>query len=116
MQPHLCGECARRHVMRPAKRRKEVVQRIVIRKIDCCQLEAHLEPVAVEQIVVSDRCVKQISLCNARWIMVVIVRTWRRYPHQCRSKLRSQTCERQCDSRSSPHVAAEESSFKFFIG
>jgi hypothetical protein len=40
--------------MRSAKRRKEVVKSVFIGQIDCCQLNADLVSIAVEQVVVSD--------------------------------------------------------------
>lgn len=59
--------------MRAAERGKEIVQRVLVRQIHCRQLQAHLVPLSVKQIVVSDRKIEQVPRRNPRRILVGIL-------------------------------------------
>ena len=69
-------------IVRAAEGGKEIVKRSLVRDIHACHLETPLVAIAIEEVVVSDRSVKEIPLPNARWIMVVIARARSRNPQQ----------------------------------
>jgi hypothetical protein len=58
MEADLGGQCARRDVVRPAERREEVVNCILVGDIDGCKAETPFVAVATEQIVIAEREVK----------------------------------------------------------
>lgn len=60
VEADLPGKRAGRHVVRAAERGKEVVQRVLVRQIDHREADAPFVPVAVEQVVVAHREVKQV--------------------------------------------------------
>src|ERR1700722_5516637 len=78
VETELCRECPRRHIMRPAERRQKVIKRIFIRHIHTRKLQAPLEPIPVEKVVVPTRRIKQIPLLNARRVMVIRSSPWSR--------------------------------------
>jgi hypothetical protein len=90
---------SRRYVVRAAERGQEIVKRFFVRQIDDRKTETPFARVAVEKIVIADRCVKQISRSDAWRILVVILRSGRRYFDQGRAELRREAGERQSDSR-----------------
>jgi hypothetical protein len=59
-------------IVRPAKGRQEVIKRRLVRHIHASHLETPLEAIAIEEVVVSNRSVKEIPLPNAGRVMVVI--------------------------------------------
>src|ERR1700689_526910 len=59
---------SRRNVMRSAERREEIVQSPLVRQIDKGKTGAPFVLVALEDVVVSNANVEEISLCNARRI------------------------------------------------
>src|SRR6267378_4593049 len=63
--PHLGGIRARRHKMRAAERRQEVIKRNLVRQVDHCEAQAPLVAIRVEQIVVPDAEIKQVTRRDA---------------------------------------------------
>lgn len=68
---------ARRHIVRAAEGRKEVVQRFLVGDVDHGQCQAPTVVIPVEQIVVAYRQVEQIARSDALWIVVVVLRARR---------------------------------------
>ena len=58
--------------MRAAEGGKEVVERLFVGQVDDCEAQAPLIAVAVKEIIVAHRHVKQIPPFDARRIVVVI--------------------------------------------
>ena len=77
----------RRYIMRAAEGGKKIVQGNFVRKVNNCQLGAPLALVAMEQVVVANGKVKQMTRRNPRRVLVVILcpRSWNAY--QCRTVL-----------------------------
>lgn len=71
------GHSSRRDVMCSAEGRKEVVKRIIVGQIDDGDASAPFMLFGMEKIVVSDSEIEQISLCNARRVVIVILRAGR---------------------------------------
>src|SRR5438270_14035587 len=84
VKPHLRRVAARRHVVRAAEGREKVVQRGPVGQIYRRELQAPFVAVASEKIVVPDGQIKQMARRNARRIVVIILRSWRRYGYQRR--------------------------------
>src|SRR5580658_6010345 len=87
VEPDLSANAPRRHEVRPAERRKEVIQRLFIRDVDDRESSAHLVLVSVEKIVVADGEIEEVSLRNARRILVIVLAIRRRHGNERRSKL-----------------------------
>ena len=79
MESDRCSYCARRNIMRSAERREEVVEGLFIRNIDNRQPGAHLVPVAVKNVVMPHRQVKQVTRLNPLRIVIVFFRPGFRY-------------------------------------
>ena len=77
-------------VMRTAEGRKEVVERVFVGDVYAGQSKAPFVLIAIEEVVLADRRIKQASLLNAWRVFVVVLRTGRRDRYQLRSQLRSQ--------------------------
>src|ERR1035438_1367948 len=107
---------SRRDVMRPAERRKKVVERILVGHIDGRQAQTHPVLVALEYVVVPDRYIEQVSRRDARRILVVVLRVWRRHLQQTRPELRYRTRVRKSLRRSRPERSAEQPRLEFLIG
>src|SRR5277367_4185351 len=88
VEAELHGFRPRRHVVRAAERREEVIQRGLVGDVDGRKAQAPLVPIAMEQIVVAHRDVEQIAWCDAWWILVVVLGSGRGYGY----KLRPVTC------------------------
>ncbi len=65
---------SRRNVVGAAEGGKEVIQNILVGQVDDRKTEAHLVSVAVEQIVMADRQIKQMPRLDALRIVVVVFR------------------------------------------
>ena len=85
MKADLAGNGTRRYVVRAAKRREKVVQRIFISEVDDRQTSAPLMTIAVEQIIVANGDIKHIPRGDTRRIVVIILSSWRRYLYEGRS-------------------------------
>jgi len=79
VEPDLSRQRARRHVVRPAEGRKEVIERRFIGYVDGGEGETPFVMVAFEQVVVAHRNVKQTPRRDARRIAVVVFGSGRRY-------------------------------------
>ncbi len=58
---------------------KEVVERVFVGDVDGRKLRAPFETFAVEEIVMADRDVEQITRRDPRWVFVVVLGVWCRY-------------------------------------
>ena len=85
MEADLGGVGARRNVVRAAKRRDEVVQRVLVPDVDRGQSQTPLVAIAVKEIILPERQVEQIPRRDARWIVVIILRAGRGDLHQRRA-------------------------------
>ena len=101
--------------MRSAERRQEVIERVLIRNIDKVHLQAPLVTVSTEQIVVTKRQVEQVSWRDALWVVVVILRIWRRDRHQVRAIQPHGAQRRQWHVWIRFHGPAEQTCLKFLI-
>ena len=70
---------SRRDVVRSAEGGKEIVERRFVGHVDNCEASAPTEAIAVKQIVVANRKVKEVAWSNARWIVIVVFGARRRY-------------------------------------
>ncbi len=102
--------------MRAAERQQEVIKRVIIRQIDEGHLRAQIVVVCLEELVIPYREVEEVTLLDARWIVVVILSAWRRYLSEGRAELRCQTGERQRNGRSCMHAIASEAGLEFLVG
>ena len=66
---------SRGHIVRPAERRKEVVNRFLVGHVDGLQAQAPFVTVAAKQIVVADRQIEQAATGHPRRIVVVVLGT-----------------------------------------
>src|ERR1700722_18772952 len=82
VESHLRSKRSRRHVVRPAERRQEVIKGILIRDVDAGQAAAPFGCVSFEKVIVPNRCIEETSVLDARGIMVVVARPWSRNAHQ----------------------------------
>ena len=79
MEADLGGQCSGRDVVCAAERGKKVVESNFIRQIDNREAQAPLVTVAVKEIVVTRRDIKQTARLDSLRIMVVILRPWSWY-------------------------------------
>ena len=77
----------RGHIVGSAERRQEVVHGLFIRQIDHLNSSAPFIPIAVKNVVMSQRQVKQVARLNPLWIVIVVLGPGRRYPHQVGGEL-----------------------------
>ena len=68
--------------MRSTESREEVVERILVGQVNDRELRADFVFIAVEQVVVPDRHVKEMSRRNAWRIFVVVLRSRSRNAHK----------------------------------
>src|SRR5579864_624256 len=87
VERHFGRKRARRHVMRAAKRRKEVVERVLVGDVNGRQLQAYLVVISLENIVMPDGDVEKIPCRDARRILIIILGIRSRYLQQRRSEL-----------------------------
>ena len=79
VEGNFSSQRARGHVVSAAERGEEIVQCHFIGDVDDREASAPTVAIAVKQVVVPDRKVKQVAWGNARWIVVVVLGTWRWY-------------------------------------
>src|SRR5579872_7434690 len=82
VESQLPGYGSRRYIVRAAESRKEVVKCILVGQVNDRELCADLVFVAVQQVVVSDRHVKEMSRRDTGRILVVILSTRSRNAHK----------------------------------
>src|SRR5205085_11359866 len=70
---------ARRHKVRSAERRQEVIERGLIRQVDDREAQAPLVVVAMEEVVISHAGVEQVAWGDPRRIVIVTLRSRSRY-------------------------------------
>ena len=116
VEANLRSHRSRRHVVSSAKGGEKVVQDIIVCQVDHRQPRTPLVTVAVEEVVISQRDVKQISLLNSRWIVIVVFLVDSRYGNQRGTKLRSRTVVWQGRRGGRVHTVARKSSFELLIG
>jgi hypothetical protein len=64
----------RRYIVRSAERGQEVVECILVREVDDRYTSAPLVAVPVEQVVISDRKIEEVSFLDARRVRIVVLR------------------------------------------
>src|SRR5579859_7509030 len=72
MEGEFCGQGAGRNIVRPAERRQEVIQRILVGHVYGCEVEVHLITVGVEQVVLAHGHVEQVAGSNARGVAIIV--------------------------------------------
>src|ERR1700733_3936537 len=87
VETNLCRHGARRNVVGSAEGGEEVVQRVLVGDVDGSQAETPFVPVAIEEVVLADGGVEQAPFRNARRVMVVVFRVWRRNGNELRREL-----------------------------
>src|ERR1700677_4654696 len=116
METKLRRQSTRCDIVRTAEGREEVIKRVFVGDVHTRETKTPLVLIAVEQIILPNRSVKQAAFSNARRVLIVILRTGRRNRHQVRSELRSQALiTRYSDKRSSLHTVASQPSLKLLI-
>ena len=78
VEAQLGGIRPRRHVVRAAERRQEIVHGHFVGQVDDGEPQTPFEAIPVEQIVVADAGIKEITRSNARRIVVGILGPRRR--------------------------------------
>lgn len=107
---------SRRDEVRSAKGGEEVVKRRLVRHVHARHLETPLEAIATEEIVVSNRSVKEIPLLNAGRIFIVVAGARRRNPEPRGAILRRWAWRRQGSGRRGHDSSAGETRFKLLVG
>ncbi len=69
----------RRHKMRSAERRQEIVERHLVGQVDSREPQAPLVAIAMEEVVIANAGIEQVARVDARRIVIVILGTWCRY-------------------------------------
>ena len=77
----------RRHVVRAAESRKEVIERVFVGDIDRGNLQADFVLVTAEKVVLSQRDVEHAPRRNALRIVIVVLLVRGRYRNEVRPKL-----------------------------
>ena len=116
IQRQPCRQRSRSHVVGSAERREKVVERVFIGDVDCRQVEVQLVALAVEDIVLTDRHVKEIAWRDALWITVIVARVWSWNLDEARAELRYRTNRRQWRCGSCPDSIAHETGLEFLSG
>ena len=81
-KPELHGCGAWRHVMRSTKGGKEIIDRVLVCHVDHSKPQIPLVVVAMKDVVVADRQVKQAPWLDSLRIMIIVLRVRRRDFHQ----------------------------------
>jgi len=68
-----------RNKVRSAERGQEIVQRGLVRQVDDREAQAPLVVVAVEQVIIAHAGIEQVSRVDAGRIVIVVLRSRRRY-------------------------------------
>jgi hypothetical protein len=79
VEPELSRQRARRHIVRPAEGREEVIERQFVGDVDGGKRETPFVTFAFKLVVVAHRNIEQITRRNARRIVVVIFSSGCRY-------------------------------------
>jgi len=116
VEPDLSRQRPRCHIMRPAERRQEVIQRRFVSQVDGGQLNAPLVLFTMEKIVIAQREIEKTPRLDALRIVIVVFGVRRRHADQCLSELRCKTRARQGLRAGCVHAIAGESGLKFLVG
>ena len=74
IQRDLSRKRPRRYIMRAAEGGKKVVESILVGDIDGRHVEVNLVAISAEEVVLADGGVKQVAGCDARRVLVVVLR------------------------------------------
>src|SRR5581483_990873 len=118
VEPERAGHRAWRHVVRPAERGQEIVERHVVRQVDHFQPRAPLVFVAMEKIVVTDCDIEQVARLNPLRGVVVILGSRLRDLQKNRSETRGSagSQSRSQGIRSGGFAVARQAGFEFLVG
>ncbi len=78
MEPDLGGDRSRRHIMSAAEGGEKVVKRIVVGQVDYGKLSTPTILVSVEEIILTQREIEEISRRDAGRIVIVVLGSRRR--------------------------------------
>lgn len=79
MEADFAGQRSRRDIVGSTESGKEVVERDFVGHVDDREARAPSVTIAVKQIIVTDRQVKQVAWGNARWIVIIVLGAGRGY-------------------------------------
>ena len=82
VESDLPRDCAWRHVMRAAKGGQKVIERIIVREVDYRDLCTPFVFIAMEDVVMPDGEIEEMTRCNPGRIVIVVFGTGRRYADQ----------------------------------
>ncbi len=115
VKPELSRQRARRYVMRATEGGQEVIQHIIVGDIDGGELKTPLVAVAVENVVVTHGDIEEISRCDTRWIVIVVLGSIRWNVHETGSDWRVAR-RGQRSGRSRADAVASETGLGLLIG
>ena len=116
IKPDLRRDRPRRHIVRAAERREEIVERGFVGQVDDGKLRADLVLIAVKEIIVAHGSVENTPRLDSLWIVIVVLRIGRRYFYQRGPETRGQAGARQSLGRGCMLQAAEESGLELLVG
>ena len=87
METKLACYGSRRNVVRSTEGGEKVIECVIVGEIDERNLSTPLVTIALEQIVITNRQIEQVTRSNSWWIVIVVLGTWRRHLKQGRTKL-----------------------------
>src|SRR5258706_2403389 len=116
VQSDLRRHSAWRDIVRPAERRKKVIERVLVGQVDGGQLRAHLVLVAMEHIVMSHGEIEKMAWCDARRVVVIVLRAGSGNPQQTGGELGGGARAGQGNSWSCAHTVATEAGLEFLVG
>src|SRR5580693_4785508 len=120
MEPYLRRQRARCHVVRPAERREEVIERHFVGDVDGGESQAPLVAVAAEQVVLAHGYVEQIAWGNSRRVVIVVLGSGQRNGYVlravacCGTEIRTER-RTERSRRCRKHAPAEESCLELLI-
>ncbi len=103
-----------RNKVRSAERGQEIVQCRLVRQVDDREAQAPLVVVAVEQVIIAHAGIKQVSRVDAGRIVIVVLRSRRRYLEPCRPVERRVASD-QWSAQRRENAAAKEASLHLLV-
>src|ERR1700741_2522314 len=85
-EAELPRNCPRRHIVRAAEGREEVVERVFIRHVYRRNTRTPSEAVTMEEVVIAHCHVEQAARLDARRILVIVLGPRRRNGHELRGE------------------------------
>jgi len=116
VEPNLRRQRARRHIVRPAEGRKEVIQRRLVSHVDGGKRKTPFVMIALEQVVVAHGKIEQVTRRNTRRIPIIVLGVDRWDLDKAGSELRCQAGGRQRCRRGGVDSIADESGLEFLVG